>query len=318
MRYLLILFSLILLSVSPAGAQNFPDRTIVLDPLADRDADTAGFTWLNATRLYAEFARYSNGSGPHHRWNAKTGGYVEIARWDSSWSIAITGTMEMVADPYSDIAFNPRAIFWEEGILATTRLGSDASLLFGYMHRCKHDIDNLEPYLLEGKIEQITLIYSSLTARLNLRPRLLVEGPIELHGALQARNDLYTHLFDMREPIEAHSTGHELTKLANSITLIPRLDIRPRGARHGLHLNGSWMVSLFGTEEGFGGRWKDPVALGSFPFLELGADFFNPNGAVFTLFARGEWQRSGGIVPENTPANLFLIGIRAGASGSMR
>ena len=318
MRYLLIvlLFSLFL-APGNAPAQNFPDRTVVIDPLADHDADTAGFTWLNGSRLYAEFGRYSNGSGRHHRWNAKTGGYVEIARWDSSWSIAIAGTMEMVADPYSDIAFNPRAIFWEEGVLATARLAGDASLTFGYMHRCKHDIDNLEPYLLDGKIEQITLVYSSLTARLNLRPRLLVEGPIELHGALQARNDLYAHLFDMREPIEAHATGRSMNTLANSITLTPRIDIRPRGARYGLHLNGSWMVSLFGDGEGWGGRWKGLTALGSLPFLELGADFFNPNGAAFTFFARGEWQRNGAIVPEYTPARLFLMGIRASAFETM-
>ncbi len=313
------LFALIvLLSLhTVCQAQNIADRLVLFDPLGDHDADTAGFTWLNSTRLYAEFSRYSDGSGPNHRWNAKTGGFFEVARWDSTWSIALVGTMEMVADPFSDIAFNPRAIFWEEGVMASRRLASDAALQFGYIHRCKHDIDNLETWLLAGRIEQITLVYSGLATRLLLRPRPLIEGDLVLSGGLAVRNDLFLHLFDQREPYEAHATGRNMNTLANATNLTARLDLRPRDARYGVHLNADFMLSLFGREAGFGGRWSGLTALGSVPFAELGVDLFNPDGAAFTLFARGEWQREGHITPVAAPATLFLLGVRMGSFESL-
>jgi hypothetical protein len=299
------------------SGQILPDRLVVYDPLGNHALDTNGFEWLPATRLYGEFSRYSNGSGAHHRWNAKSGGFFEIARWDSSWSIAMVGTMEMVADPFSDIGFNPRAIFWEEGVLASRRLGDEAAIQFGYVHRCKHDIDNLEPYLLADRIEQETLIYSGITTRALWRPRPILEGPVPLEGALAVRNDLFLHLFDQREPHEAEATGRSMNTLADAVNITARLDLRAREARWGLHLNGDFMLSLYGAGTGFSGRWSRLTALGAFPFLELGLDLFNPRGAAFTIFTRGEWQRDGAIAPFATPARLLSFGVRASSFEEM-
>lgn len=223
----------------------------------------------------------------------------------------MVGTMEMVADAASDIGFNPRAIFWEEGVLASARLNHDAAFQFGYVHRCKHDIDNLEPYLYESRIEQYTLIYSSVTARLLLRPRLVADGAVQLFASAAVRNDLFFHLYDERHPQEAEGTGRNMNTLANTTNLTARLDARPRGARFGLHLNADGMISLFGKGTGFGGRWSNLQIEGGVPFVELGFDLFNPHGGAFTIFARGEWQRDGAIDPFTTPARLFAIGIRA-------
>src|SRR5690606_5195621 len=117
-------------------------------------------------------------------------------------------------------------------------------------------------------------------------------------------NDFFVHLFDQREPHEAEATGHDLNTLANATNLTLRVDIRPQGARYGVHLHADFMLSLFGGNEGFGGRWQGLTALGALPFAELGLDFFTPGGASFTLFARGEWQRENHIVPFATPAKL--------------
>ncbi|HVK38079.1 MAG TPA: hypothetical protein VNA88_06085, partial [Candidatus Kapabacteria bacterium] len=103
--------------VVPVAAQVLPDRHVQLDPLADHALDTLGTTWLNGARLYAEFARNTPGDADH-RWVARTGGVAELVRWDSSASLMIVGTMEVVIDPNNDITFNPRAIFWEEGLMA--------------------------------------------------------------------------------------------------------------------------------------------------------------------------------------------------------
>lgn len=298
------------------GAQNIPDRGTTFDPLADHAADTAGTTWLPGTRLVGEFARYSNGSGEHHRWNAKTGGWMEIVRVDSTWSVSIAGMMEMVADAFSDIGFNPRGIFWQEGVLAELRLGRNEAFAFGYVHRCKHDIDNLEPFLLAGRIEQSTLIYSGPTLQLLARPRTIVDGAWRIDAGGAVRNDLFVHLFDQREP-HAEQPGRDLTMLADAINLSGRLDLRPRTANLGLHVSADWMLSLFGSGPGWSGRWSGLTALGSMPYVELGLDLFTPHAGVFTFFARGEWQRDGNIVPRETPARLLLFGIRAGAADVM-
>ncbi|MBS1913311.1 MAG: hypothetical protein JST22_15085 [Bacteroidetes bacterium] len=294
-----------------AAAQNLPDRAVVLDPLGNHAADTNGFAWLNAMQLYGEFSRYSNGSGAHHRWNAKSGGFIEFARWDSTWSIGMMGTMEMVADAASDIGFNPRAIFWEEGILASVRLNHDAAFQFGYMHRCKHDVDNLEPYLYSNRIEQYTLIYSGLTTRLLLRPRLVADGPVQLFASAAARNDAFLHLYDERHPQEAERTGRNMYTLADALNLTARIDARPHDARYGLHLSAGSMLSLFGSGTDLGGRWRNLQIETAVPFVELGLDLFNPRAGAFTVFARGEWQRDGAIDPFTTAARLFAVGIRA-------
>lgn len=305
------------LVIGIAAAQNIPDRHVTFDPLADTAAQAPGFTAFPGTGLYAEFSRYSDGSGGHHRWNARTGGYIEFARWDSVWSIAAMGMMEMVADPFSDIGFNPRAIFWEEGLVATHAFNRETALQFGYVHRCKHDIDNLEPLLLAGRREQSTLIYSGITARLLFRPRLLVDGPLQLFGACAARNEFFLHLFDQREPAEADGSGRDMNTLADAMTLQVHLSIRPRESRCEITLDGSGMVSLFGAGRGLSGRWKRLEAEFAAPGLELGLRLFNPRGGAFTLFARGERQRDGAVVPFATPAHLFMFGVRASAFAGM-
>lgn len=304
--------ALLLGGVLQSNGQIIPDRITILDPLADTSLDTAGTTWLPGGVLLAEFARYSSGSGDDHRWNAKTGGYMEIVRVDSLWSVAAVGTMELVADPQNDITFNPRAIFWEEGLLASRRLGTGSALQFGYIHRCKHDIDNLEIQIVRGVAEQRTLIYSGLVTRYLMRPRAIENDllPLELGGAL--RNDFFLHLLDSRIRKDAENVGLDIESLVDAASLTLRADIRPNGKRYGAHLSGSVMMSLFGRQRGFTERFNAIRILGSIPFLELGFDIFNPQGGSFTLFARGEWQRDAGVRTRPEAKNLFMVGIRMG------
>ncbi len=313
MKLYTLLLLLVIISCTPhiLSAQNLPDRILVLDPLGDTTVGTEGFILLPSAKLYGEFARYSNGSGSDHRWNAKLGGYAEFARWDSSWSVGLVGTMEVIIDPQNDIAFNPRAIFWEEGIMASARLGQQSALQFGYIHRCKHDIDNLEIFAFRNEWEQRTQIFSGLMTRWLLRPRPLIEGAWSLYGGLALRNDFFLHLFD--EDLDTIN----LNRLIDAFTVTGRLDLRHGDAPWGLHLNGSGMLTLYGEGEEFSDRFKGITPYIDAPFLELGADIFNPKGMSFTVFMRGEWQRDGGIRSEPTRTDLLLFGIRAANFGSM-
>jgi hypothetical protein len=298
-------------------AQNFPDRIINYDPLGDHTIDTAGFTWLGGARLHAEFGRYSNGSGRSHRWNAKTGGSIEVARWDSTWSIALAGTTEITIDPNNDISFNPRAICWEEGILVSHRIAADAALQFGGFQRCKHDIDNLES-AFDGAPQERTLIFSGATLRLLLRPRPLIPGSDLLWGGIALRNELYVHILDDRISGEVDHGGRGLDGMVASQVAIGRLELRPWGPTLAAHLSGSVMASWFGERFGILGNDAGKLTiLGSTPHLEIGLDVVNPRGGSFTFFARGEWQRDAAILPKPGSVALALFGVRFGDFATM-
>jgi len=299
-------------------AQNFPDRAINYDPLGEHRYDSAGFSALTGSNLHAEFGRYSNGSGGSHRWTAKTGGTIELARWDSSWSIAIVGTAEITIDPHNDIAFNPRAISWEEGVMVSRRIGRNMALQLGAMQRCKHDIDNVESMLSGGHLEERTLIYSGATIRLLLRPHALLPGSDLLRGGLALRNELYVHTLDHRIAGESDAEGRSLEAMIASHVLIGRLELHLPESRVAAHLSGSLMLTYFGERFGVAGYDAGAItAFGSVPHLELGVDLINPIGGTLSIFARGEWQRDAAILPKPQPARLFLLGVRFGDAGTM-
>jgi hypothetical protein len=303
---------IVLLFLVPAlsPAQNFPDRLVTYDPLGNRSVDSTAFDWLTAERIHVEFARYTNGSGNSHRWNAKLGGFVELARWDSTWSIALVGTTEIVIDPNNSIGFNPRSIFWEEGLLVSRRLGHNAAIQLGGMQRCKHDIDNLELSYNTGRPEERTLIFSGATLRMLMRPDTFIPDLDFLRGGLALRDDYYFHLLDHRIPSEANNAGGHLDRLINTLTVGGRLELRPAGSRIGGHLGGSIMISLSGGAIHGDDRFSNLSLATSIPFVEAGLDLFNPTGSGLTLFVRGEWQRDAQIVPVPERASLVLIGFR--------
>ena len=300
---------LILIAMScAASAQVLPDRTVVLDPLASPLVDTSAFVFLPGTHLYAEFARYDNASGDAHRWNARTGGYFEVARWDSSASIALVGTTEVVMDPLNDIAFNPRAILWEEGLVGTFDIMDGWHLQAGYVHRCKHDIDNLEIHVLRRSDEQRTLIYSGIVTRLLLPTYRLLDGPARLTATGNLRNDFFLHLLDSR--FAWQDSGRSLESLIDAVNVGGRLDLRLGNERLGAHLSAGLMLSIFGAHPGFSERFSDVTVLGSVPVAELGIDLVNPHGGRLAFFVRGEWQRDDAIASNPSAARLALFGVR--------
>ena len=291
-------------------AQVLPDRVVILDPLGDPTRDTAGYTWLNGAHMYAEFSRYLPGDS-NHRWSARLGGVAELVRWDSSADISIIGTMEIVMDPLNDISFNPRAIFWEEGLVAGFRLGDGIGLQAGYVHRCKHDIDNLE-ITLRGRREQRTLIYSGLLTRVLFRRRPIVDGAwrVDVSGAV--RNDFFMHLLDDRIDIETRGRGNDIEALVDALNIVGRIEARPRDARWRLQASANFMASVFGATPGFSERFSNAVVLGSLPYVELGFALVNPRGSTFAIFVRNESYRDGGVASIPEAANITMLGVRIG------
>lgn len=292
-------------------AQNFPDRIVLVDPLADSSRNGSGWTWLPGTILYAEFARYVNSSGTDHRWNARTGGALEILRIDDAWSVHVMGTMEVVVDPQNDITFNPRAIFWEEGLFGERRLTERTALQFGYMHRCKHDIDNLEVLVRRGALEQRTLIFSGPSIRYLIRPGPVDVAPLE--WGMAVRQDIFLHLLDDRMRSDARNVGRSMESAISATTLDLRGRWRPGGGRVACAVNAGVMMTAYGGEPGFTERFSNVSLIWSVPYVEVGLDLFNPDGGSFVLFARAEFQQDAAIASIPQPKDLAMFGIRMGS-----
>ena len=295
---------LLLTCAAVLPSQNLPDRVIRLDPLGDTTVSDSGTVPLPGTRLYAEFARYSNGSGEQHRWNARTGGYLEFLRVDGHWSIAVNGMMEVVMDPLNDIAFNPRAIFWEEGLIISGRAPwENGAVQTGYAHRCKHDIDNYEVFATTGQREQRTLIYSGPFLRLLHRPTVISSGDagtLTLGGAL--RYDHYLHLLDDRGYTGRPETEGSLEELIASVSLSGRVRFGFSGSMLGLNLSGGVQQAIRDASDGTNGidLWG-----------EVTLEARNPTGMAFGLYLRAEELRDGGVLTTPKSASLLSIGVRS-------
>lgn len=309
MRLSLSFLLLLLIAGISSDSQILPDRTTHIDPLADTSVASGSFQALPSTGLVGEFGRYTDGSGNDHRWNAKSGGYIELFRTSGRVSVGIHGLMEVVMDPLNDIAFNPRAIFWEEGLfVATDAPWSEGSIQFGYTHRCKHDIDNLEVERARGEAHQRTLIYSGPFVRGLRRPSevgTVFGRPLTLGGSI--RGDLYLHKLDDRTFAErAFIGGRSIEDLIGSTAITGRIGIEPVTGLLDLHLAGGIQVSLYGDGDFIAGGLEQSVLWG-----EFGLELDRPGGSALGLYIRAESQADAGIGALPASADLLLIGLRA-------
>lgn len=179
---------LLCITVTIATAQRFPDRTLVLNPLAQRTAADTAVQLVSLVTGWGEFGGYLRNGDDEHAWIQRLGALAELVRWDSTASLGFVSEIEFIANPHNDIRFNPRAVFWQEGFLFTRRAGQWHWQL-GYYHRCKHDVDNLTVG------QERSLIYGSLLGKV-LVPLQLADAATA--GLLAARADVYTIRQDYR------------------------------------------------------------------------------------------------------------------------
>ena len=195
-------------------AQRFPERFFTINPLgvplsaeAVAKAGDSNFVWMSGFGFWAGFERYAD-FDPAHAWRSPFGAFAEIARWRARneqgeygkrSGIFGVATFDHVADPDNDITFNPRAVWWEEGVVFATELDSArfgesaawSSLQIGYYHRCRHEVDNL------FRNESRVMIYGSLTGKYLLEFPRSASG---VEGFASARADVYTIRTDYRFP----------------------------------------------------------------------------------------------------------------------
>ncbi|MBP3191821.1 hypothetical protein [Natronogracilivirga saccharolytica] len=284
-QLLLLVAALVL--APEAGAQRHAARSLIINPLLDDrnhlpDMDVRAFHTFGG---WAGFGNFPLSSDDHHLWYQDLGGYVELWRQGDTSSMLLTGQIQFLADPHNDINFNPRAIFWEEGLLYTTRL-SPGFLQLGFMHRCKHDIDNLDI----GR--ERSLIFSSMILRYQHLGSLLREDDLMMMLGFEQ----YVITWDRRTPRELEETGPDWNDLQNMATLHMHWHANPQEES----LFAETRLQLINMEDRL--RLNRSASVGwRFP----------RSGGEFRLVLSYEYLHDSGIPAEPEEAHLLTLGIRA-------
>ena len=232
----LILGVWFLLGPYPVSAQRHVDRMVVFNPLEKGVPNKDGAVqWLSGFYGSGNFGKYIGPKDNDHEWHHRVGLGFEILRWHGRNAIALTTHASFIYDPNNSINFNPRAAFWEEG-LVYTRQYKDFDLQLTYLHRCKHDIDNLDVG------QQRSTIFSSLESRLLFNEWETGFGKLRLTPGL----DLYTTPYDDRKPEKWQGTGINWEELACAVNLNYYWE-KPISQNFSLFLSGYGKASFFGN-----------------------------------------------------------------------
>lgn len=141
-----------------------------------------------------EFQRSWGSALGEQAWQFRTHIQAEPYRFTDStssmqWTTTIEAHQEMTANPFNDISFNPRTMRWEE-YFWLHMLTKDYSARIGFVHRCKHDIDNLSGAdefnpISPLQAEQRTVILTGPTAAASLAPQRTIFGMLSASGGVE-------------------------------------------------------------------------------------------------------------------------------------
>lgn len=174
-------------------------RSVDINPFLDKIEKDRRI--LGATYFSAEAGRGFFSTEGEQAWNIKFQAQIEIYRWRNRAALGLNLSHELHANPYNIIRFNPRGALWNESLTYYRQL-DNLSLQIGLNHRCRHDIDNIDPprrgiaragYEPMGRV----LVMTSLHAGAISEPQQIGE---ELLLTLFGRTDVYFYQEDSRRP----------------------------------------------------------------------------------------------------------------------
>ncbi len=198
-------------------------------------------------RGWGSFEGYLFQSDSLHGWRQVMGAMVDFWRRDTTILLSFVAAIEFHANFNNDIAFNPRAQFWEEGLVLSF-FADDWVVQTGYLHRCKHDIDNL------ALGQERTLIYGSafVNAYCQVVPKTDSTGIL-----LGLSSHFYLVHEDYRTPDRWASTDPRISTLvtANVFSLIARY--RFVGALWGVRA--TVQAASFAADDRFAERLRSPI-----------------------------------------------------------
>jgi hypothetical protein len=107
------------------------------------DDTTRSIGFLPAIDYFVDVQRSTGSAGDDRAWGIRLAATGEAWRLSRSMSIVVSAADEVAANALKDGGFNPRGISWELG-LAFVRRFDGFDLQVGFVHVCRHEIDNTD------------------------------------------------------------------------------------------------------------------------------------------------------------------------------
>ncbi|MFC1669337.1 hypothetical protein ACFL20_03035 [Spirochaetota bacterium] len=303
----LLLILPVIYNLNPhARANPFPDRYINLNPLA-HEIKNGGFSIFPIIGGWGEFGKYSSSASDfEHNYNAKLGVAAEFFRYKNLLTLMVSSDIELVANPRSEINFNPRSFFWQEGFIFIYNFNYFYGQI-GYIHRCKHDIDNLEILDEEGERKERVIIYDSILLKFVSRKlNLLGHEFFPLETILFLRGDFFVYTDD--DIIWSVEPGLKERSSFNNLKTSFQFGLTTDLIKYeffALYFKGQYAINIFT----YGDSNSNKTFGASSYVFEMGLSIMGGGGRM-NLFFNYEYQYDTAINPYRENAHLLLIGLR--------
>ena len=297
------LFIFVIITPRIINAVIMPDRNIMLNPLSHKTG-SASLQFIPGAGGWVELDRFTGIAGDSdHSFDVMLGAAAELFRLGDDFDFTVSSDVELVATPDSPIYFNPRALFWQESFQFGAAPGS-SFIHLGYVHRCRHDVDNIEVEDNTGERRELVLIYDSIFAR--WIPGAIIPGPsprLPLLRRFYLRADLFVLKTDERSMVLPDKNINNLrTGLSAGIdTIVADTKMGLVYARFG--------CSVYS----FADRWN----ISSAEYRELSADYSAEAGLLLpgaagdlALFVNFSRQGMTMINPRNESRSFLSFGVR--------
>ncbi len=319
LAYLIWLFT-----VSQSFAVIVVERPIVINPFQSLD-NTNEHSILVHTGGWAEFGKFFPEplTDFNHFWVAKFGAFGEFYRYRNKISIVLFTDIEMIASSNSIIYFDPRAFYWQEGIMFFYREGNVVWNI-NYAHRCKHDIDNADLVTLYQETRARILIWDSLYLKVIMDRIELFNSENMISGLYLipiSRFDFYTLSLDeyvwyntFKYPVSHISyrsySWYSYDRVAFSVSIGGKLGFVFQ-KNFEVYLRGYIWLDLMGEKRGFPDRILTINRVVPEHYLEVGISLVG-DGFEISLFVENNFKRETGIEPfETGNQNYWHFGIKA-------
>lgn len=293
------------------------DRNYILSPLKSSSTtnDNDFFTFTGAI---AEFGKYLPApyADFNHFWVSKATVFGEIYRYKDTFSVMLFSDIELLSSSNSPIYFDPRAFYWQEGVLLSYKYDM-YNFQFSFTHRCKHDVDNADIVSLSNEVRARVVIWDSLWLRAFTEHLTIYDfgNDILLKGVPFVRGDLYVLAIDSSVwyrtfPFTNYSTYSEykVNRIVSSLSFGGVLDLE-LGRNFGFYFKAyQWYDFLADNELWNWSRIRDVI--GEY-YLEL-AFYIRGGGVRMFFFIQNNFQRDPGIEPyDQGSVNLIHFGLKA-------
>jgi hypothetical protein len=279
------------------------DRNMILNPLAHK-IDESGTQFLPLIGGWGEIDKYWKiADDGEHNFNTRIGVAAEAVRIGDDYDFTVSSDVELVANGQGALTFNPRAFFWQEAFMFGAAM-ADSFLQLGYVHRCKHDVDNIEVQDTTGERRELVLIYDSVFARwISGRFALTSSSAVPLAAQIYLRADIFVLTVDDRS---IEKPQKNVTNLRNGFTAGLNCTMFHIW---GMLIQSRFRYSAYTFASGFkpaGGKYRE---LSQDWSAEASVTFPGKAGAL-SLFMDYEKQGCTMINPVNKSSYLVFFGAR--------